>query len=166
MFALQMAERYQMQRITLTDDAKQILMRYKWPGNVRQLKNITEQMSVMSTERVIDTDAIRQFIPDDRETTELATIQRKPDNNSYANEREMRWQVIVDMKRTVDTMKAELKTMSQQLDEQRGLAGARGFDTPTEEPLPPITPSRHEQKNGIPTHTPQDFLEAEEIREA
>ena len=51
LFAMQMSEKYRLPRIKLTDNAKQVLMKYKWPGNVRQLKNITEQMSVLSQSR-------------------------------------------------------------------------------------------------------------------
>lgn len=47
LFAMQMAEKYKLPKITLDDEAKQVMLKYKWPGNVRQLKNITEQMSVM-----------------------------------------------------------------------------------------------------------------------
>lgn len=65
LFALQMAEKYRLPKITLTEDAKRVLMKYKWPGNVRQLKNITEQMSVLSQQREIDAEALLQFIPQD-----------------------------------------------------------------------------------------------------
>ena len=51
LFAMQMGEKYHLPKITLTEDAKQLLLHYKWPGNVRQLKNITEQMSVLSEKR-------------------------------------------------------------------------------------------------------------------
>ena len=54
LFAMQMAEKYHLPKITLTEPAKEILLKYKWPGNVRQLKNITEQMSVLSEKREID----------------------------------------------------------------------------------------------------------------
>ena len=53
LFALQMAEKYKMDRVVLDEQAKQMIMRYKWPGNVRQLKNITEQISILSPERNI-----------------------------------------------------------------------------------------------------------------
>ena len=66
LFAMQMAEKYKMDRIVLTDEAKQMLMRYKWPGNVRQLKNITEQMSVLSKERTITPEVLAKFIPQDQ----------------------------------------------------------------------------------------------------
>ena len=58
LFAMQTAEKYRLPKITLTDEAKAVMLKYKWPGNVRQLKNITEQMSVLSEERVIDGETI------------------------------------------------------------------------------------------------------------
>jgi transcriptional regulator with PAS, ATPase and Fis domain len=77
LFALQMAEKYKMDRVVLDEGAKQLLMHYKWPGNVRQLKNITEQISVLSPERTITAQALSQFIPHDQESTQLATIHRE-----------------------------------------------------------------------------------------
>lgn len=71
LFAMQMAEKYHLPKITLTEDAKEVMMKYKWPGNVRQLKNITEQISVLSREREISTEILRQFIPQDVESTQL-----------------------------------------------------------------------------------------------
>ena len=58
---MQMAEKYKLPKITLDDEAKQVMLKYKWPGNVRQLKNITEQMSVIAEKRVIDREEILAF---------------------------------------------------------------------------------------------------------
>ena len=88
LFAMQMAEKYRMDKVVLTDDAKQLLMRYKWPGNVRQLKNITEQISILSTERQITAEILSRFIPQDQETTQLATIHNEGEH-SFENEREI-----------------------------------------------------------------------------
>ena len=71
---MQMGEKYHLPKITLTEDAKQLLLHYKWPGNVRQLKNITEQMSVLSENREISAEDLKKFIPEDPESTQLATI--------------------------------------------------------------------------------------------
>jgi transcriptional regulator with PAS, ATPase and Fis domain len=160
LFALQMAERYKMPKIRLTEDAKRLLMSYKWPGNVRQLKNITEQISVLSPVRDIDTEALRQFIPVDTESMQLATIDSQGDH-SYASEREMLYQILIDMKSNVDKLKAEVKSLHTQIDEQRSLAGAQGFNTPTDESLFNL-PEKHEHshKNDKP-----DFLDAVEIKE-
>lgn len=71
LFTMQMAEKYRIPRITLTDDAKALMLKYKWPGNVRQLKNITEQMSVLSQQREINAEMLSKFIPNGQESTEL-----------------------------------------------------------------------------------------------
>jgi DNA-binding NtrC family response regulator len=82
LFAMQMAEKYRIPKIILTDEAKQIMLQYKWPGNVRQLKNITEQMSILSEKREIDTETLLQYIPRDIESTQPATT-NKPGQHSY-----------------------------------------------------------------------------------
>ena len=74
LFAMQMAEKYRLPKITLSEDAKQIMLGYKWPGNVRQLKNITEQMSVLSQERIIDAETLKRYIPQDPESMQLAML--------------------------------------------------------------------------------------------
>lgn len=160
LFALQMAERYHMPKIQLTEDAKRMLTSYKWPGNVRQLKNITEQISVLSSVRNIDAEDLKQFIPIDTESTQLATIGSQGDH-SYANEREMLYQILIDMKSNVDTLKAEVKSLRTQINEQRSLAGAQGFNTPTDERMYNI-PNASDQH-----HKPSkpDFLDAVEVQE-
>ena len=57
LFAMQMAEKYKIERVTLDEDAKDLLLKYKWPGNVRQLKNITEQISILSPSRLVTADS-------------------------------------------------------------------------------------------------------------
>ena len=88
LFAMQMAEKYRLPKITLDDDAKQIMLHYKWPGNVRQLKNITEQMSVLSEQREITADMLTDFIPRDPDSTQLAIIE-KGGKHSYESERDI-----------------------------------------------------------------------------
>lgn len=166
MFALQMSEKYRMPRVELTPEAKQILLNYKWPGNVRELKNITERISVLSESRIIDEQAIRKFIPVDPESTGLVVIDSQDSEGNYANEREMLWKVIVEMKNTVDTMKADMKGLRTQLNEQRGLAGARGFDTPIEEPAQTFSGPMDSAATSITTPpASHEFLEAEEVHD-
>ncbi len=158
LFALQMAEKYRMPKITLTDDARRLLVNYKWPGNVRQLKNITEQMSVLSPKREIDADIMRQFIPDDRESTQLARLEPTTEG-SYASEREMLYKILFDMKKNVDTLKTEMKVLRNQLSEQRSLSGLAGFDTPTsEEDFAIKEPTKRSEPE-----TNEVFAEAEEV---
>ena len=165
-FALTMANKYRQEKpVTLTYDAKQLLLNYKWPGNVRQLKRVAEQLAVLSTERVIDAEVLGKCISDDGESTALTVIKNSGDH-AGTNERELLWKVILDMKNNLNEMKAEMKQLRLQRDDQRGLAGARGFDTPAEETIAAIPTLTSEPAGIMPAQTSHDFLEAEEIHDA
>ena len=115
LFALQMAEKYKMDRVVLDEGAKQLLMHYKWPGNVRQLKNITEQISVLSPERQITAQTLSQFIPHDQETTQLATIHRDGGDHSFENEREILYKILFELRGNVNDMRREMGALKKQL---------------------------------------------------
>ena len=128
LFAMQMAEKYHLPKISLSEDAKQLMLKYKWPGNVRQLKNITEQMSVLSKEREIGLDALLQFIPKDEESTQLAPIpQQSVGQHSYESEREILYKILYELRGNVSDLRREMNSLRKQLDEARGLNGAQGF---------------------------------------
>lgn len=116
LFALQTAEKYKLPKITLTDKAKLLLMQYKWPGNVRQLKNITEQISVLSEKREIDAETLSQFIPQDPESTELATIENTG-KHFYESERELLYKVLYELRGNVTELKQEIDALKKQLGE-------------------------------------------------
>ena len=128
LFAMQMAEKYHLPKITLTDEAKQLLMQYKWPGNIRQLKNITEQMSVLSEQREINAEALLHFIPKDTESTQLATIS-KPGEHSYETEREILYKILYELRGNVSDLKRDMNMLKKQLDETRSLSGAQGLQS-------------------------------------
>ena len=131
LFAMQMAEKYHMERVTLTDEAKQMLMRYKWPGNVRQLKNITEQISVLSQERIITPQILSKFIPQDQETTQLAIINNGSDH-SFENEREILYKILFELRGNVNDMRREMSQLKKQMEDVK--------TTPTSsiQPIQPI----------------------------
>lgn len=169
LFAMQMAEKYKLPKIVLTDDAKAIMLKYKWPGNVRQLKNITEQMSVLSEEREIDAQTLLRFIPQDEETTQLATIapgQGGP--HSYESERELLYKILYELRGNVSDLRRDMNSLRKQLDEARQLNGAKGFAEP--QPLTPITPISYPapvEKESEALHHPfTEDAEVEEIHEA
>ena len=116
LFAMQMAEKYRMDKVVLTDDAKQLLMRYKWPGNVRQLKNITEQISILSTERQITSEILARFIPQDQETTQLTTIHSEGEH-SFENEREILYKILFELRSNVNDMRREMSTLKKQMED-------------------------------------------------
>ena len=151
LFAMQMAEKYHLPKISLSEDAKQLMLKYKWPGNVRQLKNITEQMSVLSKEREIGLDALLQFIPKDEESTQLAPIpQQSVGQHSYESEREILYKILYELRGNVSDLRREMNSLRKQLDEARGQNGAQGFSQsqPIDNSIIPanypidVTPSR------------------------
>ena len=169
LFAMQMAEKYKLPKIVLTDDAKAIMLKYKWPGNVRQLKNITEQMSVLSEEREIDAQTLLRFIPQDEETTQLATIapgQGGP--HSYESERELLYKILYELRGNVSDLRRDMNSLRKQLDEARQLNGAKGFAEPQPlTPIPPISYPAPVEKESEALHHPfTEDAEVEEIHEA
>ena len=116
LFAMQMAEKYRMDKVVLTDEAKQMIMRYKWPGNIRQLKSITEQLSILSAERMITPAILSQFIPQDQETTQLATIHKEGDH-SFENEREILYKILFELRSNVNDMRREMTSLKKQMED-------------------------------------------------
>jgi len=121
LFAMQMAEKYKLPKITLDDEAKQVMLKYKWPGNVRQLKNITEQMSVIAEKRVVDREEILRFIPQDTESTELALVDKGQGSHSYESEREILYKILYELRGNVSDLRRDLNNVRKQLETYREL---------------------------------------------
>lgn len=163
LFAMQMAEKYRIPKITLTEEARQIMLQYKWPGNVRQLKNITEQMSVLSEKREIDAETLLHFIPRDQDSTQLATIPNGNGSPSYESEREILYKILYELRGNVSDLRRDLNNVRKQLEESRQLNGASGF-----QPAPISTPNLPTAPDKQPIQTPLQQVEdavAEEISE-
>lgn len=142
LFAMQMAEKYKLPKISLDEGAKQVVLKYKWPGNVRQLKNITEQMSVISEKRVIDRDEILRFIPQDAESTELALVSKGQEAHSYENEREMLYKILFELRTNVSDLRREMNNMRKMMETSRELdetAHFRHIDSGREKVYPAAT---------------------------
>ena len=169
LFTMQMAEKYRIPRITLTDDAKALMLNYKWPGNVRQLKNITEQMSVLSPKREIDAETLGKFIPRDQESTELATT-AAPGRHSYESEREILYKILYELRGNVSELRHEVSTLRKQIDDNRALdtfAASRNMAS-LASPASPIdaaaATSIQRFHHGEPAHfSPYQDVEAEEV---
>ena len=118
-FAMQMAEKYKMEKVVLTDGAKAMLMKYKWPGNIRQLKNVTEQISILSPQREITTEVLADFIPQDLETTQLVTMSRHGDDHSFESEREILYKILFELRGNVNEMRQEIAVLKKKLENER-----------------------------------------------
>ena len=145
-FALDMSEKYKMPPIRLTEDAKAVLMHYSWPGNIRQLRNVAENMSVTAEERDITAEVLRQYIPEERPHNQLVVSDPQVKEHSFENEREILYQILFDLRRDVTELKKivneQLKGQSCDLSDRKGL---------------PAFNSHYVD--------PQTFAEAEEVRD-
>lgn len=117
-FAADFAEKYHMPAIQLNDAARQLLVAYSWPGNIRQLKNITEQISIIETNRDITPEILRNYLPTQQSSRLPALLGVKPAGNgkSFESEREILYQVLFDMRRDV----TELKKLVHDIMAERG----------------------------------------------
>lgn len=104
-FAADFAEKYNMPSIQLTDDAKHELVSYSWPGNVRQLKNIAEQISIIETQREITGEILLKYLPEKIKGGNLpALLGRK--STGFESEREILYQVLFDMRKDITDLKS------------------------------------------------------------
>lgn len=107
-FAVDFAEKYKAAPIQLDEEAKNLLINYPWPGNVRELKNIAEQMSVLATDKQVNSQELSRFLPAAQNTSRLPMIAPAGSNTSsheFANEREILYKLFFDMKRDVTELK-------------------------------------------------------------
>jgi transcriptional regulator with PAS, ATPase and Fis domain len=105
-FASDFADRYRMPAISLDDEARNILDNYEWPGNVRQLKNITEQLSVIEEKRIINAEVLKKYLPN-YYPNKLPALYRNDlvDEKTFATEREILYKVLFDMKNDLNNLK-------------------------------------------------------------
>ena len=131
-FASDFAEKYHMPAIQLTEDGKQSLLAYSWPGNVRQLKNITEQISIIETNREITSAILKNYLPAQDASQHLPALSGRREK-SFESEREILYQVLFDMRRDV----TELKKLVNEIMTERGAAVSPDVDDKASFYMPP-----------------------------
>jgi len=104
-FAHDFAERYRVPALSLDEDAQKLLVDYRWPGNVRQLKNITEQMSILEKNREITADTLMNYLPPAPLNNLPVLARTEQKNGSEFMERELLYKVLFDMKKDMHDMK-------------------------------------------------------------
>ncbi len=103
-FASDFAQKYKMPTVRLTDDAINLLVNYKYPGNIRQLRNIAEQISVIEETRSIDGLKLKQYLPEMRGNFP-SVISTSTSNSDFANEREIMYKILFDMRNDINDLK-------------------------------------------------------------
>jgi len=103
-FARDFADKYHMPPVTLDEESRIMLMNYHWPGNIRQLKNITEQISVIEEKREITSDVLKAYLPD-LGSGNLPAVIKPLNEKTFNSEREILYQVLFDMKKDMNDLK-------------------------------------------------------------
>ncbi len=116
-FVVDFSERYKTTPVQLDDDAKILLINYQFPGNVRELKNLAEQLSVLSKQPILGANELRKFLPE--KNLNRMPILAGPPHGEFANEREILYKLFFDMKKDV----TELKKMFLEILQNPSLAG-------------------------------------------
>ena len=160
LFAMQMAEKYRMDKVVLTEEAKQMLMRYKWPGNIRQLKSITEQLSILSAERTITPDILARFIPQDQESTQLVSISHDGDH-SFENEREILYKILFELRSNVNDMRREISNMKKQIEDGQAISRQDAASTLPTTQLQPIQPYQPSATPALEDAVAEEYVEPE-----
>lgn len=104
-FCIDFSERYKTQPIQLDEDAKELLTNYLWHGNVRELKNMAEQVSVLAKNKIVTADELRQFIPESQTNPLPILAGEKYNGNDFSNEREILYKILFDMKSDLNDLK-------------------------------------------------------------
>lgn len=104
-FANDCAEKYRMPTVRLDEQARELLLAYRWPGNVRELKNVTERLSVIEESRDITVDVLKLYLPDINMEKYPVLVKTENEQKSFANEREILYQVLFDMRKDVNDLK-------------------------------------------------------------
>ena len=146
-FAFDFSEKYRMPGIQLTEDARAMLMAYPWPGNVRQLKNITEQISIIETHREINSNILQRYLPAQPVDNRLPMLMGANGGNgggkTFESEREILYQVLFDMRRDM----TELKKLVNTLMAERGVSTV----APTTAPVPYFQEPSYDVVQAVPS---------------
>ena len=110
-FAADFAERYHMPVIRLDGEARNMLLTYRWPGNVRQLKNVTEQISIIEQNREITGEIMAKYLPNYHDVKVPALMSVPESDSQFSSEREILYKVLFDMKNDINELKKEMRQL-------------------------------------------------------
>jgi len=169
-FASDFSDRYRVPALSMLADAQKILHDYRWPGNIRQLKNITEQMSILEKERTISGETLLKYLPSAPLNTLPVLMKDEMKNSSEFNERELLYKVLFDMKKDMNDMKHLINEIMQHpsadnsIRERNSTLMEKFADSKTEiQKSNPVVTIQHDYHDPKVTVTPIDHhIEVEE----
>lgn len=139
-FATDFAEKYRMPVVRLSPEAKQMIESYYWPGNVRQLKNITEQLSILETTRNIETETLLNYLPNYTDNKLPVLVNANTDSQESLKEREVLFKALIDMRAEVDMLKNAVKSLAQ----GQGLNPNNFTSSDNQDLVTPVAPTTQE----------------------
>ena len=110
-FSMDFAAKYNVPKIQLDESAKQAILAYSWPGNIRQLKNIAEQISILELNREIDGSAVMNYLPKEQKNNLPTFAGHKSEGKTFESEREILYSVLFDMRRDITELKSQIEIL-------------------------------------------------------
>ncbi|KRP13176.1 MAG: AAA family ATPase [Sphingobacteriales bacterium BACL12 MAG-120813-bin55] len=160
-FATDFAEKYRMPAVQLDQGAIDILTNFSWPGNIRELKNVAEQISVLATDKIISAADMLQFLP--AVPSNLPMVQPKSDSESTSfSEREIMYKILYDMKNDLNDLKQFVLSMAEANELKTDLHSVQQLFDEQEQRLPAVTDPMHERRPIVidqPKAYPVDLVE-------
>lgn len=147
-FASDFADKYNRQPVELTDDARQRIINYYWQGNIRQLKNVAEQISAIELDSLINADTLSRYLPEIPQNNMPQIVNFPSTDGNLASEREFMYQIIYELKKDIDVLKAQVAELSRD--------HGTGITKPVQSDKPALLPI---------TAPAADFVEAQEYVE-
>lgn len=139
-FASSFSERYRMPPISFADDARTAMLHYRWPGNVRQLKNVVEQLALFNAGQELSRDAVEPYLPGNVNIY-TPCLASSPNSHSYDREREILFNMIFSLQREIDTLRSRL-----------------GLDSPPTVAPSPSTPYEEMTSSIVPYSPPSNSI--------
>jgi transcriptional regulator with PAS, ATPase and Fis domain len=168
-FAADFAQKYRMPTLRLDEQAQQLLVQYNWNGNIRQLRNVAEQISVLEQDRLLSANRLRPYLPN-MGAQLPALVDSKKDQSDFASEREILYKVLFDMKNDLnDLKKLTLELMNQDIskEEKEGLIqkiyGNDAIDNKKENILTVVNPKQELQNDTAIIQSQDNYSYAETI---
>lgn len=165
-FAVDFAERNRMPSISLTEDALEMLVNYGWPGNIRQLKNIVEQISIIEEERLITHEVLRSYLPDYNET-KLPALYDAIDQKTFATEREILYKILFDMRNDVNELKKLVHNNLYQEEHEKEIQHGSSHAIPKifEDIVPIVQEDKHKKRFDYEDQEGEGIQDTQEIVE-
>ncbi|MGL5636342.1 MAG: sigma-54 interaction domain-containing protein [Bacteroidales bacterium] len=166
-FASDFSQKYRMPPVQLTELAKKELMHYAFPGNVRQLKNIAEQISIIETEREITPSILSYYLPESQKALLPVVQSKREESHDFEKERELIYQILFDMKKEVNDLKAIVHELIGKNQRTKDIqVQASTVPAKTETALTPIISQPTIEIHDIHEHSHIDeFTDTEEIQD-